>query len=138
MPNTAQALDISAEVAIADQVIQLEVARTPQEQATGLMFRTELANDRGMLFPFSAPRVARFWMKNVPISLDMVFLRDGEVVAIAADVPPCLTASCPTYGPGVMVDQVLELRGGRAAELGLQEGDRLTIEYLSPVSEPES
>lgn len=130
IPTTGQALDVSAQVTIADQVIQLEVARTPQEQSTGLMFRTELADDRGMLFLFNAPRVARFWMKNVPISLDMVFMQDGEVVAIAADVPPCTTPTCPTYGPDGMVNQVLELRGGRAAELGIQEGDRLTIEYL--------
>lgn len=135
VPNTGQMLDISAQVIISNQVIQLEVAQTPDQMATGLMFRTELAADRGMLFKFDSPRFARFWMKNVSIPLDMVFLKDGEVVAIAADVPPCNTATCPTYGPDAMVDQVLELRGGRAAELGLQEGDRLTIEYLEQSSD---
>jgi uncharacterized membrane protein (UPF0127 family) len=132
VPTAAQSLPITAQVTIADQVIQLEVANTPEKQATGLMFRTEMPDDRGMLFPFEAPRMARFWMRNVPIALDMIFLRDGEVVAIAADVPPCTTPTCPTYGPATLVDQVLELRGGRAAELGLQTGDRLAIEYLSP------
>lgn len=69
-------------------------------------------------------------MKNVVIDLDMIFLNGDEVVAIAADVPPCTTEPCPLYGPELPVDQVIELRGGRAAELGVQVGDRLEIEFL--------
>lgn len=125
-----QILPISAQVEIADQIIELEVARTSSEQAMGLMFREELADNQGMLFPFNNPRPVSFWMRNVLINLDMVFLRDGEVVAIADNVPPCATPTCPTYGPNATVDQVIELRGGRSAELGLQPGDRLSIEFL--------
>jgi uncharacterized membrane protein (UPF0127 family) len=123
-------LPIAAQVEIADQIVELEVARTPSEQAMGLMFREELADNRGMLFSFANPRPVSFWMRNVLINLDMIFLRNGEVVAIANNVPPCETQTCPTYGPNATVDQVIELRGGRAAELGLQPGDTLTIEFL--------
>lgn len=130
--DRGQLLPISVNTIIADralaqpsQRIGLEVAQTPQEQATGLMFRTELPDDRGMLFPIEPPRNVRFWMKNVFIELDMVFLREGVVQAIIPNVPPCLSETCPNYGPDVPVDGVIELRGGRAAQLGLKVGDRI-------------
>jgi uncharacterized protein len=130
--NLGQQLPITAQTKIKGQVIQLEVAQTPQQQATGLMYRTTLAANRGMLFAFGSPRPVGFWMKNTLIPLDMVFLHNGEVKAIQAQVLPCKANPCPTYGPGpnTLIDQVIELRGGRTAELGLQAGDRLTIQFL--------
>ncbi|MBD2020447.1 DUF192 domain-containing protein, partial [Leptolyngbya sp. FACHB-36] len=121
--NLGQTLPISAQVKIANQTIRLEVARTPEQQAIGLMYRTSLAADRGMLFPFKPARRVGFWMKNVSIPLDMIFLRNGRVEFIASNAAPCQTDPCPTYGPSVPIDQVIELRGGRAAELGLKPGD---------------
>ncbi len=129
-PNQGQMLPISAQVKVGNQMIQLEVAKTPAQQAMGLMFRTELAANRGMLFPFNPPRQVGFWMQNCRINLDMVFLREGKVQYIAANVPPCQKEPCPVYGPNVPVDQVIELRGGRAQELGLKVGDRLTVQSL--------
>jgi uncharacterized protein len=130
--DLAQVLPISAEVTIGDQRIQLEVARTDDEQSRGLMYRPALPDDRGMLFPFDPPRPLRFWMRNTPQPLDMVFLLNGEVKAVIANVPPCTSQSCPTYGPGLDVNQVIELRSGRAAELGLKAGDQLKIQFLEP------
>ncbi|MGG6293119.1 DUF192 domain-containing protein [Leptolyngbya sp. AN02str] len=127
----AQSLPITAEATMADQVIQLEVARSPQEQAMGLMYRPSLEDNRGMLFPFRRARPVQFWMRNVLIPLDMVFLRNGEVQAIVT-APPCDADPCPTYGPRVPVDSVIELRGGRAAEIGLSEGDRVELRFLEP------
>ena len=124
-----QQLPTTAIAKISDATIQLEVAQTPQQQATGLMFRESLADDRGMLFPFPNERMARFWMKNVPISLDMIFLNGDRVVGIASDVPPCEAEPCPVYGPNALVDGVIELRGGRAQELAIEVGD--TIEIVS-------
>lgn len=126
-----QELPITAQAEIGSQMIQLEVAQTPQQQATGLMYRPTLADDRGMLFSFDPPRPVSFWMKNVEFPLDMVFIRDGEVRAIAAEAPPCRSEPCPVYGPNEPVDQVIELRGGRAAELGLQVGDPLIVQPLA-------
>lgn len=128
-PIPSQSLPVAAVATIAGQTIQLEVARTLPQQATGLMGRQSLADDRGMLFPFRPPLRVNFWMKNVLIPLDMVFLRKGEVKAIAANVPPCQTEPCPTYGPDTEIDQVIELRGGRAAELGLKVGDTIKIRF---------
>jgi uncharacterized protein len=122
-----QLLPITATAEIKGQTFQLEVAQTPQQQALGLMFRSALPANRGMLFPFERPRRTSFWMKDVPVGLDMVFLRSGRVVAIA-QAPPCASEPCPTYGPAdQLVDQVLELRSGRAAELGLQVGDTVAV-----------
>ena len=126
-----QTLPITAIANIAGETIELEVAQTPQQQSTGLMFREHLEDDRGMLFPFANERTARFWMKNVPISLDMIFLNGDRVVGIAIDVPPCETEPCPVYGPEALVDSVIELRGGRAEELGVEIGDRIEIESLN-------
>uniref|UniRef100_UPI00286B9D04 DUF192 domain-containing protein n=2 Tax=unclassified Chamaesiphon TaxID=2620921 RepID=UPI00286B9D04 len=113
--------------------ILLEVARTVEEQSTGLMYRTQLAANRGMLFVFSPPRPVSFWMKNTLIPLDMVFLSNGVVKYISAKVPPCKTVSCPGYGPDsqIPIDNVIELPSGRAAELRLKVGDRLKIETYS-------
>ncbi len=128
--HQGQMLPISAEAKIAQQTIKLEVAQTPQQQAIGLMFRESLPSDRGMLFPFESGRIARFWMKNVSIPLDMVFLNGDRVVDIAVDVPPCEIDPCPVYGPDLLVDGVLELPGGRTQELGLKPGDAIAIQFL--------
>jgi uncharacterized protein len=130
-PTTSgQVLPVSARARIADRPIELEVAKTAEQQAMGLMYRTSLPDDRGMLFEFKPARWVNFWMKNCKISLDMIFLRDGVVTAIQASAPPCTADPCPTYGPDTVVDGVIELRGGRAAELGVKVGDRIAIEFL--------
>jgi uncharacterized membrane protein (UPF0127 family) len=131
-----QVLPITAEVVLGDTLIGLEVASTPQEQALGLMYRPELPDNRGMVFPFTPPRPVSFWMRNVLIPLDMVFVHEGQIVGMAENVPPCAADPCPTYGPGrQLVSYVIELRGGRAAELGLAIGDGVEIQWLPTVEE---
>jgi uncharacterized membrane protein (UPF0127 family) len=126
-------LPITAVTTLGGQEIFLEVATTPQQQSLGLMYREALPDDRGMLFPMGQPRPVSFWMKNVPVPLDMVFIYDGTIQAIAAAVPPCTAEPCPTYGPGPQpIDQVIELRAGRAAELGLAVGDEVVVRPLEP------
>jgi len=101
----------------------VEVARTPAEQATGLMNRSELAPDRGMIFPFDAPRDASFWMKNTLIPLDMIFVRsDGTIANIAVNTVPLSLDPVFSEGP---VGAVLEIPGGRSDELGIKAGDKV-------------
>jgi uncharacterized membrane protein (UPF0127 family) len=128
--TSGQVLPISARARIGDRPIELEVAKTVEQQAMGLMYRTSLPDDRGMLFEFKPARWVNFWMKNCKISLDMIFVRDGVVEAIEVSAPPCTADPCPTYGPNTAVDRVIELRGGRAAELGVKKGDRIEIEFF--------
>ncbi|NJS09313.1 MAG: DUF192 domain-containing protein [Microcoleus sp. CSU_2_2] len=129
--SEGQVLPISAKAKIAESPIELEVAKTPEQQAMGLMYRTSLPDNRGMLFEFKPARWVNFWMKNCKISLDMIFVRDGVVKAIQAAAPPCTADPCPTYGPDTPVDRVIELRGGRATELGLKVGDRIEVKFLN-------
>ena len=131
--KAGQMLPITAHANIRGTVINLEVAATSQQQSKGLMFRPELPANRGMLFPFSQARIARFWMKDVPVALDMVFLRNGKVIAISGSVPPCKTRpeECPLYGPDTFVDSVIELRAGRARELNLTVGDEVKIKHTA-------
>ncbi len=128
--TTGQTLPISAHATVKDQKLELEVAQTKEQQAMGLMYRNSLPDNRGMLFPFAPPQRVSFWMKNVPISLDMIFLRQGKIVEIHT-APPCNTTPCPLYDSRALIDQVIELRGDRAAELGLQKGDQIQVEFLS-------
>lgn len=101
----------------------VEVARTSEEQSMGLMFRTALAPDRGMIFPMDPPRDASFWMRNTLIPLDMIFVRaDGSIANIAANTVPYSEEPMRSDGP---VAAVLEIAGGRCAELGIQPGDKV-------------
>lgn len=128
--NLGQKLPITAQAVIGRNPIELEVAQTPQQQAIGLMHRTAIPDNRGMLFLFNSPQPVSFWMKNVRVPLDMIFMKDGVVKAISAAVPPCTTDPCPTYGPRTPINQVIELRGGRAAQLGLKVNDKVNIKFL--------
>jgi len=100
----------------------VEVARSDEERGQGLMFRTELRDDAGMLFDFGpAPRPVSMWMKNTLIPLDMAFIAEGGRIArIAAMTTPQSLTSIPS---GEDVIAVLEVRGGRFAELGVKQGD---------------
>lgn len=128
--NNGQMLPIGAKAKMGGETIELEVAKTPEQQEMGLMYRSFLPNNRGMLFEFGAPRYTRFWMKNTLVPLDIIFLKGKEVKAIIANVPPCTSDPCKSYGPSVEIDRVIEIAGGRAAELGLKVGDRIAIEYI--------
>jgi uncharacterized membrane protein (UPF0127 family) len=97
-------------------VYRLELARTPEEQAQGLMFRESLPGRTGMLFLFDTAEPHHFWMKNTMIPLDMIWMDEaGRVLFVSANTPPCKADPCPTYGPDGPASQVLEIAGGMAA-----------------------
>ena len=102
---------------------RVEVAASPAEQSRGLMFRTSMGPDEGMIFPMNPPRMAAFWMKNTVIPLDIIFIGpDGRISNIAANTVPYSLESVVSDGAA---KAVLELSGGRAAELGIAPGDRV-------------
>jgi hypothetical protein len=129
--SAAQARTIPVTVATAKgpRVFNVEVARTPQEQERGLMYRTDLTPDGGMIFtPYPAdggpPREASFWMKNTPTSLDIIFIRpDSTIASIGENTIPFSEAQVTSGEP---VSAVLEILGGRASELGIAPGDKVT------------
>jgi len=100
-----------------------EVARTPEEQARGLMYRRSMPRDVGMLFPFSEPRVASFWMRNTYLPLDLLFISpDGRVLNVGRGRPLDETP-IESDGPAAAV---LELNQGEAARIGVKPGDRVS------------
>jgi uncharacterized membrane protein (UPF0127 family) len=110
-------------------VYRVEVARTPEEQAQGLMYRESLPEKAGMIFLFSDNGVHRFWMKNTMIPLDMIWMDpSGKVLFVSADTPPCKADPCPSYGPDSPASQVLEIAGGNAAKEKIVVGSVLKFE----------
>jgi len=120
--------------------IDLELALTPEEVANGLMFRPSLPEHRGMLFVFGQSRKPAFWMKNMLIPLDLVFLNSaGVVVDVIVDVPPCAADPCPNYPPSNPALAVLEINAGSAAAHGIEVGTKLHFERVPgyPISNSE-
>lgn len=102
---------------------RIEIAVTPAQRAQGLMYRTELAPDAGMLFVYESEGQIAMWMKNTFVSLDMLFIsRRGEILRIAERTVPHSTATIPSGG---LVKGVLEVPAGTAARLGIAPGDRV-------------
>ncbi|MDY7008142.1 MAG: DUF192 domain-containing protein [Cyanobacteriota bacterium] len=123
----AQNLPVEAQAIISEKIIYLEVPKTPSEKAKGLMYRKFLHLNTGMLFTFNPPQEVKFWMKNCLMHLDIIFLKNGRVKAIAHNAPPCLAELCVVYSSKNPVTHVIEIRGGRAMELGLAVGDEIDI-----------
>ena len=111
------------------RAIRAEIATNPADQEHGLMFRSSLPPDRGMLFVFRQSGRYPFWMYHTLIPLDIVWMDTSRrVVFISAGTPPCpseKTQDCPNYGGGEESQYVLELAAGQAAANGLKSGDRL-------------
>ena len=110
-------------------VYSLEIARTPEEQAQGLMFRESLPERSGMIFLFSDAAPHQFWMKNTMIPLDIVWLDgSGRVLFVSANTPPCRADPCPNYGPELPAPVVLEIAGGIAAKERVVVGSTIRLD----------
>lgn len=106
----------------------VQVAKTVQEQERGLMFRSELASDQGMIFEFEQPGAYPFWMKNTLIPLDIVWIgADKKINYISKNTPPCDQDSCPLYGSQAPAKYVLEINAGQIDLIGAAIGDEVTI-----------
>lgn len=126
---------------IGNNKIKLEVASTQEQIRRGLMYRTSLPEENGMVFLFHPASQVRFWMAHCFISLDMLMIKDGKIVRIFENVPPCKAADekeCPTYPPStepaVDVTEVVEVNGGYAKRHDIKEGD--CVKFLLPNGKP--
>jgi uncharacterized protein len=142
LPVPAMAADARMPIAqIGNNKIKLEVAATPAAIERGLMYRTSLPEGQGMVFLFRPPTGVRFWMANCFISLDMLMIKDGKIVKIFENVPPCKeedTTKCPTYPnasePRVEVTEVVEVNAGYSKRHNIKEGD--TVKFFLPNGKP--
>ena len=125
-PVAAQAGDehLAVHTAIGDFGFTVEIADDNASRAEGLMFREELAPDRGMLFDFGSEQQVAFWMKNTLIPLDMLFIAaDGTIRNVHVNAVPHDETPIPSDGK---VRFVLEVPGGRTLEMGVEAGDTIT------------
>jgi uncharacterized membrane protein (UPF0127 family) len=116
-----QPLEIATKSGV--QVFSVEMATTEEEKTTGLMYRKELPDGKGMLFDFSPEQQISMWMKNTYIPLDMIFIRaDGRILRIAENTEPLSTRIISSGG---LAKGVLEVIAGTAQKYGIQPGDRV-------------
>ncbi|WP_180897434.1 DUF192 domain-containing protein [Martelella soudanensis] len=116
--------ELTLHTATGDHEIVVELAETEQQRQRGLMYRTGLAPDHGMIFDLGQPRAASMWMANTLIPLDMVFIRaDGSVAGFHEEAEPGSKRVIASREP---VKYVLELAGGQAQAYGLKPGDTVT------------
>ncbi|AJY47077.1 DUF192 domain-containing protein [Martelella endophytica] len=121
--------ELTLHTASGDHDIVVEVAETPAQRQRGLMYRTELAEDHGMIFLFGTDKPVSMWMANTLIPLDMVFIRaDGSVAGYHENAEPRSERIIASDEP---VRYVLELGGGEAKAYDLKPGDMVTGPALS-------
>jgi len=106
----------------------VEIAATDASRQRGLMYRTHLGNDKGMLFIFDTPGQYPFWMKNTLIPLDIIWIgTDKTIVSIVENAQPC-GALCPLINPEKTAQYVLEIRAGQSGRVGLKVGDTMAMQ----------
>ena len=110
------------------RAFKMEVAADDASRAQGLMHRTHLAKNAGMLFDFKQAVMVAFWMKDTPLPLDMLFVRaDGTISTVAANAVPYSTAEIASAEP---IRAVIEIGGGQAQALGIAPGDRVRARVI--------
>lgn len=126
--------DNAPTVTLNGQSFTVEIADEPAEQERGMMFRRELAADRGMLFVFPEAQMQAFWMRNCLIPLDILYFdADRRFVNGHFNAAPCNADNCPTYPSLRPARYVLELAGGVGRDLNLRPGDAISLpEALTP------
>jgi len=121
---------ITHQVCIRNNCFNVELAKTPQEQKIGLMNRTHLTSDKGMLFIFNKEYTYGFWMKDTLIPLDMLWINSNNtIVYIQKDAEPCIVDTCPSYIPDKSGLYVLEINSGLSDEYHISVGEK--VEFVN-------
>lgn len=108
-------------------VFSVDIAKTPAQQQKGLMFVEEMADDTGMIFTYNQPSITKFWMKNTLIPLDMLFFdASNHLVHIEKSAKP---HDETPRGPDVPICSVLEINGGLAEKLNIDQGSKLLVDF---------
>lgn len=113
------------------QQIELELATSADQRTRGLMYRSALAENSGMLFVYPQPGNYAIWMKNMQFPLDLIFISERQrVVHIADNVPPCRQSPCPIYRSEQPVKYILEVNAGYAKHHHIQVGTLIPLPTL--------
>ncbi len=126
-PSDEVGVPFSPYVCVEQSCVFVEVADTPAERELGLMNRSKLAQDAGMLFVFDEAEIHSFWMKNTLIPLDALWISSENKVVDILLMTPCVEDPCPVYTPSGPFQYVLEVNGGWAKDHHVQIGDTVFI-----------
>jgi len=118
-------------VLINENKIYVEIADTPSERSTGLMYRENLCNDCGMLFIFDNEETHSFWMKNTLIPLDMIFISEDKKIVDTVQAEPCKEDPCQIYKPQEKSKYVLEVNKEYSKSRNINIGDSVKINLKS-------
>lgn len=115
-------------IRVADRTIPVDLAYTQATRTKGLSGRPCLAEGTGLVIGWDAPTFTKIWMPDMNFAIDVLFVRDGKVIMVYADAQPCATkADCPTFGPDIPVDYVLEVPAGSAKAWGVAQGAAIEL-----------
>lgn len=119
-------------VTIKNHKFKLYVARDPKDYQIGLSKYNNLPQDYGMLFPFDKPDYYSFWMKEMKFPIDIIYIRDNQIVTILKNIPTPKTKeeSIPIYKPSQPADNVLEINAGLSEKYNLKEGDKISLNNI--------
>lgn len=121
-----------ATATIRNQTYSIDVVKTPKEQQIGLSEKSSISANYGMYFPFEKADYYAFWMKNMKLPIDIIFIRDNKIVTIHDSVPAPTSDSnnLPLYQPDEPADAVLEITAGLSKKYGFAKGDTITFKNL--------
>ena len=126
-----QYLPISAKLCIEkEKCLFLEVAKTKEERQKGLMFRKNLKSDSGMFFLLNKTKQIEIWMKNTLIPLDIIFIKDRQVMKLYTNLNPCSDTPCYKFNSIYEVDEIIELNSGIVKKYNIEVGQILNIEMI--------
>jgi uncharacterized protein len=126
------AATVPSQVCHLDNCVSVEVVSKQGDMERGLMYRTGLDQNKGMLFVFTNDDIYKFWMKNMHFNLDILWIRlDGRIVFIGQNIPACTSGPCPVYTPDQKARYVLELNSGYTTSHQWKVGDKLDLKGIS-------
>ena len=114
-------------VCIKSKCFSVELAQSPSEREQGLSYRSNLDEDKGMLFIFQQPMITHFWMKDTLIPLDIIWINDrNEIIYLEKNAQPCNIEPCKLYGPDKPSKYVLEINANLSEKYGFSIGDKIS------------
>ena len=124
-------------ISVNGKKIYVEIASTPEAREKGLSGRSFLASDSGMLFTFGTTSISPiFWMKDMLIPLDFIWIKDGKVLKIDKNIQPPAPNTpdnqLPEYAPGTPIDYVLEVNAGFCDQNGISVGSPVDLSQIQP------
>ncbi len=123
--------EVAPQVCHLDNCVTVEVVSKQVDMDRGLMYRTSLEQNKGMLFVFPNDNKDGFWMKNMHFNLDIVWISlNGRIVFIGPNIPACSADPCPVYTPLAQARYVLEINSGYSTSHHWKVGDKLDLKGI--------